>query len=134
MLVGAAQILSADRDFAGTIVLVFQPAEGAAGAPAMIDDGVLDRFRHRGRSAESTTSPASPAGDFRGPPGAPLASFDDLDIVLTAPANARYCLTGDVIVAGSALLTALQTIVARRLDPVPASYRSPSSTPGPPTT
>lgn len=123
MLLGAAQILSADRDFAGTVVLVFQPAEeGAAGASAMIDDGVLDRFGIE-EIYGIHNIPGIPAGDFAVRPGTQLASFDDLDIVLTAPGGHAMAphLTGDVIVAGSALVTALQTIVARRLDPgVPA--------------
>ena len=49
MLLGAAKYLTETRNFAGTAAVIFQPAEeGGAGAKAMIDDGLMDRFRHRG--------------------------------------------------------------------------------------
>ncbi|NNG98788.1 amidohydrolase [Gordonia araii] len=123
MLLGAAEILGADRDFAGRVVLVFQPAEeGAAGAPAMLADGLLERFGIQ-EIYGLHNIPGIAEGDFAVRPGTQLASFDDLDIVLSAAGGHAMAphLTGDVIVAGSALVTALQTIVARRLDPtVPA--------------
>ncbi|MFT3899464.1 MAG: amidohydrolase [Gordonia sp. (in: high G+C Gram-positive bacteria)] len=123
MLLGAAELLVAPPDFAGTVVLVFQPAEeGAAGAPAMLADGLLEKFGIQ-EIYGLHNIPGMPVGDFAVRPGTQLASFDDLDITLrTAGGHAMAPhLTGDVIVAGSALVTALQTIVSRRLNPtVPA--------------
>ncbi|MFT4202014.1 amidohydrolase [Gordonia sp. (in: high G+C Gram-positive bacteria)] len=119
MLLGAAELLVGKPDFAGTVVLVFQPAEeGAAGAPAMIADGVLEKFGIQ-EIYGIHNIPGIPAGDFAVRPGTQLASFDDLDIVLSAAGGHAMAphLTGDVIVAGAALVTALQTIVSRRLDP-----------------
>lgn len=123
MLLGAAELLSTAPDFAGTVVLVFQPAEeGGAGAAAMIADGVLEKFGIQ-EIYGLHNIPGIPAGHFAVRPGTQLASFDDLDIVLRATGGHAMAphLTGDVIVAGSALVTELQTVVARRLDPlVPA--------------
>jgi len=119
MLLGAAEILSGARNFAGTVVVVFQPAEeGAGGAPAMIADGVLTDFGIR-EIYGIHNIPGIEAGHFAVRPGTQLASFDDLDIVLSAAGGHAMAphLTGDVVVAGAALVTALQTIVARRLDP-----------------
>ena len=48
MLLGAAHYLAETRNFAGTAVVIFQPAEeGGAGGKAMVEDGLMDRFRHR---------------------------------------------------------------------------------------
>ncbi|UQE76422.1 amidohydrolase [Gordonia sp. PP30] len=123
MLLGAAELLAAGPALDGTVVLVFQPAEeGAAGAPAMIDDGVLERFGIQ-EIYGIHNIPGIAEGHFGVRPGVQLASFDELDIIVSAAgahAMAPHA-TGDVIVAGSALVTALQTIVSRRLDPlVPA--------------
>ncbi|MFT3714596.1 MAG: amidohydrolase [Gordonia sp. (in: high G+C Gram-positive bacteria)] len=122
MLLGAAELL-AGRDFAGTAVLVFQPAEeGAAGASAMLDDGVLERFGIQ-QIYGVHNIPGIPAGDVAVRRGTQLASFDDLEITLRADGGHAMAphLTGDVIVAGSAIVTALQTVVSRSLDPsVPA--------------
>ncbi|HMS74292.1 amidohydrolase [Gordonia sp. (in: high G+C Gram-positive bacteria)] len=123
MLLGAAEILSSTEELAGSVVLVFQPAEeGAAGAVAMLDDGVIDRFGIE-EIYGLHNIPGIPAGHFAVRPGTQLASFDHLEITITADgahAMAPHH-TGDVIVAGSSLVGQLQTIVSRRLDPfVPA--------------
>lgn len=123
MLLGAAQLLSARDDLAGTVVLVFQPAEeGAAGAPAMLDDGLLERFGIQ-EIYGIHNIPGIPAGDFAIRPGTILASFDDITITITAEGGHAMApdRTGDVVAAGAYLVTLVQTIVARRLDPlVPA--------------
>ncbi|NMO00990.1 amidohydrolase [Gordonia sp. TBRC 11910] len=119
MLLGAAEMLCAATEFAGNVVVVFQPAEeGAAGAVAMLDDGLLARFGIE-EIYGIHNIPGIDAGDIAVRAGTQLASFDDLDITITAPGGHAMAphLAGDVIVAGSALVTALQTIVARRLDP-----------------
>ncbi|MDL9937008.1 amidohydrolase [Gordonia sp. ABSL1-1] len=120
MLLGAAEILSAERDFAGTVVLVFQPAEeGAAGAPAMLDDNLIERFGIE-EIYGLHNIPGIPAGDFAVRPGTILASFDDIEIAITAAGAHAMAphMSGDVVAAGSYLVTQLQTIVARRLDPL----------------
>lgn len=85
----------------------------------MLADGLLDRFGIQ-EIYGLHNIPGMEAGDFGVRPGTQLASFDDLDIVLRAPGGHAMAphLAGDVIVAGSALVTALQTVVARRLDPI----------------
>lgn len=117
-------MLSAHTDFAGTVVLVFQPAEeGAAGASAMLADGLLDRFGIQEIYALHNI-PGLPTANIAVRPGTMLASFDHLEIVITAQGGHPMAphLAGDVITAGAYLVTALQTIVARRLDPlVPAT-------------
>lgn len=119
MLLGAAELLCATTGLVGSLVLVFQPAEeGAAGAVAMLDDGLIERFGID-EIYGIHNIPGIAAGDFAVRPGTQLASFDGIDITITAPGGHAMAphLAGDVIVAGSALVTALQTIVARRLDP-----------------
>lgn len=94
----------------------------AAGVVAMLDDGVIERFGIEEIYGVHNI-PGIPAGHFAVRPGTQLASFDHLEITIEAQgahAMAPHH-TGDVIVAGSALVTQLQTIVSRRLDPfVPA--------------
>ena len=123
MLLGAAEIPSKTINLTGSVALVFQPAEeGAAGAVAMLDDGVIERFGIEEIYGVHNI-PGIPAGHFAVRPGTQLASFDHLEITIGAQgahAMAPHH-TGDVIVAGSALVGQLQTIVSRRLDPfVPA--------------
>ena len=120
MLLGAARYLAATRRFTGSIVLVFQPAEeGAAGARAMMDDGLLARFDFSAIHALHNM-PGLPAGELAVGPGPVMAHIDTLSIAIHGrgghagmPHQAR-----DAIVAVSNLVTALQSIVSRNVDPV----------------
>ena len=76
MLLGAARHLAATRTFAGTLIFCFQPAEeGGAGAQAMIDDGMLERFPVKAAYALHNW-PGMPIGHFGVVRGAAMASAD----------------------------------------------------------
>lgn len=126
MLLGAARQLSSRRDFYGTAVLVFQPAEeGGAGARAMINDGVLERF-----DIEEVyglhNMPGLPAGSFGLRDDAIMASSDIFAIRVTGQGGhaAAPHLAHDVVLAGASLVQSLQQIVARNVDPLAAAVLS----------
>jgi hippurate hydrolase len=126
MLLGAARWLSEARDFDGTLVFCFQPAEeGGAGAQAMIDDGMLERFPVKGAYAMHNW-PGMPVGHFgvvRGPAMAATASFViRVEGVGGHAAFPHY--VRDPVVAAAHIVTAAQTIVARVVDPVDSAVVS----------
>ena len=119
-LLAAARHLAAERDFAGTVHFVFQPAEeGGAGARAMIDDGLFDRFPVD-EIYGIHNLPGLPVGRFAVRPGAIMASTDRfyIDILGRGGHAARPHETIDPILVGAQLVTALQSIVARNTDPL----------------
>ncbi|NCO16218.1 MAG: amidohydrolase [Alphaproteobacteria bacterium] len=120
MLLGAARRLAETRDFDGSVVFVFQPAEeGGAGAKAMLDDGLLERFPARAVFGMHNM-PGLPVGRFAFRPGPTMALSDEFTITITGVgAHAAMPHLGrDPILAGAALVQALQSIIARRVDPV----------------
>jgi len=120
MLLGAARRLAETRDFDGSVVFVFQPAEeGGAGAKAMLDDGLLERFPVRAVFGMHNM-PGLPLGHFAVKPGPSMALADEFSITITGKgAHAAMPHLGcDPILAGAALVQALQSIVSRRVDPV----------------
>ncbi|MEO0670038.1 MAG: M20 aminoacylase family protein [Pseudomonadota bacterium] len=119
MLLGAAQYLSETRNFDGTVAVVFQPAEeGGAGADAMVQDGLIDRF---GISEiyGLHNSPLLPLGQFAIRPGAFYAAVDSFHIAVTGKGGhaARPNNTVDTTLAASAIVMALQSVVSRNTDP-----------------
>ena len=120
MLLGAARYLTQTRDFDGTAVLIFQPAEeGGAGAKAMIDDGLITRFGIQ-EVYGMHNKPGVPVGRFEIAKGPAMAAADRLHIKIegkgghaAAPHNVN-----DPIVASCALVTALQTVSSRNADPL----------------
>ena len=120
MLLGAARYLAETRDFAGTAVVIFQPAEeGGAGAKAMLDDGLLDRFGIQ-EVYGMHNMPGIAPGRFAIRPGAMLAAADRFRIVIEGKgSHAAHPHEGvDSVVAASHLVLALQTVVARNVDPL----------------
>ena len=126
MLLGAARYLAETRNFAGDAVVIFQPAEeGGAGAAAMIKDGLMDRFgieqvygMHNG--------PGIPVGQFAIRPGPIMAATDALDIKITGlgghAARPHICI--DSVLVGAQVITALQSIVSRSVDPLASAVIS----------
>jgi amidohydrolase len=119
MLLGAASYLASHRDFDGTVYFIFQPAEeGRAGAKQMILDGLFEKF-----PADCVFGLHNfhdiPLGHFAVKSGPMMASFDCFEIILTGQAThaAMPHLGNDAIVAAAQLITALQTIVSRTVDP-----------------
>ena len=119
MLLGAARLLAALPDFHGTVHFVFQPAEEhGRGAKAMIADGFFERFPMDAIYGLHNM-PGLPAGCFATRPGGILASEDNFVIRIQGRGAhaARPHMGVDPIVAGAEIVLALQTIVARKLDP-----------------
>jgi amidohydrolase len=120
MLLGAAGYLAQSRNFSGSAVVIFQPAEeGGAGAKAMIEDGLMDRFGID-EVYGMHNWPRMPVGAFAIRKGPFLAAADRFKIVIEGRgAHAAQPHRGvDPIAAGAQIVSALQTIVARNLDPL----------------
>ena len=108
------------RDFDGTLVFCFQPAEeGGAGAQAMIEDGLFERFPVKGVYGLHNW-PGLPVGKFAVARGPAMASADRLDIVVQGYGGhaAMPHLARDPIVAAAEIVLAAQTIVSRVVDPL----------------
>lgn len=119
MLLGAAELLCARRDFDGTVRFVFQPAEEhGRGAAAMLADGLLERFP-MDEIYGVHNIPGLPAGHFATRVGGLMASEDNFVIRITGRGGhaARPHLVIDPLVIGAEIVLALQTIVARAVDP-----------------
>ncbi|MEJ8814609.1 M20 aminoacylase family protein [Variovorax ureilyticus] len=119
MLLGAAQLLAASRDFDGTVRFVFQPAEEhGKGAAAMLADGLLERFP-MDEIYGAHNIPGMPAGHFATRVGGIMASEDNFMIRITGRGGhaARPHMAVDPLVIGAEIVLALQTIVARSVDP-----------------
>ena len=119
MLIGAARQLARMQRFNGTVHFIFQPAEeGKGGARAMINDGLFDRFPCDSVYALHNW-PDLPLGQAQTRPGPIMAAADRFDIVLRGRGGhaAQPHHTPDAILAASQLVTQLNTIVSRRIDP-----------------
>src|SRR4029077_891746 len=126
MLLGAARYLAETRNFAGEAVVILQPAaEGGFGAAAMIKDVLFDRFpidqvygMHNG--------PGIPVGSFAIRPGPIMASTDAVNIHIEGRGGhaARPHLSIDSVMVGAQLITALQSVVSRGVDPLEAAVVS----------
>jgi amidohydrolase len=122
MLLGAAEYLAKNRNFDGCVVFVFQPAEeGLGGASAMIADGFFERFPVEAIFGMHNW-PGMEQGRFGVTPGPVMASADRFDLVVSGQGGhaAMPHLTHDPVVAGAALVGAVQTIAARTTDPLNA--------------
>lgn len=120
MLLGAAKALCADRDFAGTAVCVFQPAEeGGAGARAMIEDGLMTRFAID-EVYGMHNLPGLPIGQFALRPGPMMAAADQFRIEIEGRGGhaAAPHQTVDPLLVGAHIVTMAQSIVARNVDPL----------------
>ncbi len=126
MLLGAARYLAETRNFAGEAVVIFQPAEeGGAGAAAMIEDGLMERFPID-QVYGMHNIPGLPLGSFAIRPGAMMASMDQLRITIEGKgSHAAMPHKGvDPLHAGAQLVTALQSIVSRSIDPLKSAVVS----------
>ena len=120
MLLGAAKYLAETRNFTGTAAVIFQPAEeGGAGAKAMIDDGLMQRFRIE-EVYGMHNFPGLPVGQFAIRPGAVMAAADTITIDIEGSGGhaARPHLTIDPVLVGAQIVSQAQSIVARNVDPL----------------
>ncbi|SMO50503.1 M20 aminoacylase family protein [Ruegeria faecimaris] len=120
MLLGAAKYLSETRNFDGTVVVIFQPAEeGGGGGREMCEDGMMDRWGIQ-EVYGMHNWPGRPVGSFAIRPGAFFAATDQFDIVFEGKGGhaAKPHETVDTTVMAAQAVLALQTIAARNADPV----------------
>ena len=121
-LIGVARKLAGMRDsWSGTVVLVAQPAEERGlGARAMIEDGLFKRFPRPDYNLGLHVTANLPSGKAGYKPEYAMANVDSVDIVVygTGGHGAAPHLTHDPIVLSSYIVTALQTLVARNLNPI----------------
>lgn len=120
MLLGAAKYLAATRNFNGKIHLIFQPAEeGGAGAIRMIDEGLFQQFPMNAVYGMHNW-PGMAKGTIGLRPGPIMASSDSFEMTVTGKGGhaALPHFNIDPIVAASQIVTALQSIVSRQVDPV----------------
>jgi hippurate hydrolase len=121
MLLGAARHLARTRNFHGTVNLIFQPAEEAgsnSGAEQMLRDGLFERFPCDAIFGMHN-HPGFPTGTFMFRAGPFMAACDTVKVCITGRGGhaARPHLSIDPVVVASSLVMALQTIVARNIDP-----------------
>ncbi|PWS38153.1 amidohydrolase [Falsiroseomonas bella] len=126
MLLGAAKYLAETKNFDGTVVFIFQPAEeGGAGAKVMMEEGLFSRF------------PCDAVYGMHNDPTLPFGQADIRDDVMMAAADgftitvqgagghaARPHAGVDPIIVGAQMVTALQSIVSRRVDPLESAVVS----------
>ncbi len=120
MLLGAAKYLAETRNFDGTVVVIFQPAEeGGGGGLEMCKDGMMDRFGIQ-EVYGMHNWPGVPAGTFAIRDGSFFASTDQFEVKLVGlGAHAAKPHDGiDPTVMASHVVTALQSIASRNADPV----------------
>ncbi|MEZ5783294.1 MAG: M20 aminoacylase family protein [Rhizobiaceae bacterium] len=120
MLLGAAKYLAETRNFAGSVAVIFQPAEeGGGGGREMVQDGMMDRFGID-RVFGMHNLPNLPVGKFAIKPGAIMAATAEFTIVVKGRGGhaAMPHTTIDPISIGTQLVTALQSIVSRNANPV----------------
>jgi hippurate hydrolase len=120
MLLGAAKYLAETRDFDGTAIVIFQPAEeGGAGAKVMCDEGVMERFGVQ-EVYGLHNKPGLPVGQFCIRKGPIMAAADRFLIRINGKGGhaAAPHDTKDPVVAACQLVTALQTVASRNADPL----------------
>ncbi|MBB3020258.1 hippurate hydrolase [Microvirga lupini] len=120
MLLGAAKYLAETRNFDGTAVVIFQPAEeGGGGGNEMVKDGLMERFGVQ-EVYGMHNMPGIPVGQFAIRPGAMMAAADRFTITIEGKgghaARPHECV--DPVVISAHVITALQTIASRNTDPL----------------
>ncbi|MEP2532808.1 M20 aminoacylase family protein [Shimia sp.] len=120
MLLGAAKYLAETRNFDGTAVMIFQPAEeGGGGGKEMCNDGMMERWGIQ-EVYGLHNAPGLPVGQFAIRPGALLASADEFEITVTGKgghAAAPHEAVDTTLVAAQ-IVVSLQSIVARNVNPL----------------
>jgi len=120
MLLGAAKYLCETRNFDGTTVVIFQPAEeGGGGGREMVADGMMDRWGIQ-EVYGMHNMPGIPVGHFAIRKGALMAAADQFEVVVTGKgghaAKPHDCV--DTTVVAAHIIVALQTIASRNVDPL----------------
>ncbi|WP_135466934.1 M20 aminoacylase family protein [Crenalkalicoccus roseus] len=122
MLLGAAKYLAETRNFAGTVYVIFQPAEeNLAGGRVMVEEGLFERFPME-RVFGMHNWPGAPEGTFWWREGPIMAAVANLEVTVTGTGahGAMPHQGNDPVVIAAHIVTALQSIVARNVEPVEA--------------
>src|SRR4029077_19561976 len=126
MLLGAAKYLAETRNFSGTAVIIFQPAEeGGGGGREMVKDGLMDRF-----AVEEVYGmhnyPGLPVGEFAIRPGPLMAAADRIRIEIEGKGGhaARPHYSVDTILVAAQMINQIQSIVSRNVDPLESAVIS----------
>ncbi len=125
-MLGAAKYLAETRNFDGTVAVIFQPAEeGGAGGKAMVDDGMMDRWGIQ-EVFGMHNFPGIPVGEFAIREGGIMAAADmwNIKVVGVDSHAAMPHKSVDPILVASHIVLALQSIVARNVDPVQSAVVS----------
>jgi len=120
MLLGATKYLAETRNFDGTVIVIFQPAEeGGAGAKAMIDDGLMERW-NIDQVYGMHNMPGLPLGDFAIRAGPQMAAADRISIEIEGRGGhaAQPHNTVDTVLVGAHIVQAIQSIASRNVDPL----------------
>jgi len=120
MLLGAAKYLAETRNFDGTAVVIFQPAEeGGGGGREMVADGMMDRFGVQ-EVYGMHNMPGIPLGTFEIREGPMMAAADQFEITVTGKGGhaAKPHETIDTMLVAAHIITALQSIASRNVDPL----------------
>ena len=120
MLLGAAKYLAETRNFDGTAIVIFQPAEeGGAGGLAMVEDGLVDRWGIQ-EFYGMHNMPGIPVGTFAIREGGIMAAADQFDITVTGKGGhaAKPHDGVDTLLVTAHIITALQSVVSRNVDPL----------------
>lgn len=126
MLLGATKYLAETRNFDGTAVVIFQPAEeGGGGGDLMVKDGMMERFAID-EVYGMHNFPGLPVGQFAIRQGPLLAAADFFEIHIEAKGGhaARPHECNDPVIVASSIVQAFQTIVSRNVDPVESAVIS----------
>ncbi len=126
MLLGAAKYLAETRNFSGNVALIFQPAEeGGGGGDLMVKEGMMERFNIK-EVYGMHNFPGIPVGEFAIREGGFLAAVDEFLIEIEGVGGhaAMPHNTIDPLIAGAHIITGLQTIVSRNVDPIKSAVLS----------
>jgi hippurate hydrolase len=126
MLLGAAKYLAETRNFDGTAIMIFQPAEeGGGGGKAMVEDGLITRFGIQ-EVYGLHNWPGHPVGAFAIRPGPVMAAADRFTITIEGrgghAAHPNKCI--DTLLVASQVVVALQSITSRNVDPLESAVVS----------
>jgi hippurate hydrolase len=126
MLLGAAKYLAETRNFDGTAVMIFQPAEeGGGGGDEMVKDGLMERFGVQ-EVYGMHNMPGIPVGQFAIRPGPMMAAADRFVLTIEGKgghaARPHACI--DTVVVAAHVITALQTVASRNVDPLDSAVVS----------
>jgi amidohydrolase len=126
MLLGAAKYLAETRNFDGTAVVIFQPAEeGGGGGREMVNDGLMERFAIE-EVYGMHNYPGFPIGNFAIRPGPMMAAADRITIDIEGLGGhaARPHTAIDTVLIGAQIINQLQSIVSRNVDPLESAVIS----------